>query len=62
MTTELSFVVTPAKKPLRLCGRSRKEQLARDLLEGGAELDLAALGDAELLRLVALDLGAARME
>ncbi len=36
-----------------------KKQLARGVLEGGAEVDLTALGDAELLRLVALDLGAA---
>jgi non-specific serine/threonine protein kinase len=39
-----------------------KSALAKDLLEGGAELDLAALSDAELLRLVALDLGAAATE
>ncbi len=39
-----------------------KKELAQGLLEGGAELDLTALSDAELLRLVALDLGAARAE
>jgi non-specific serine/threonine protein kinase len=39
-----------------------KKSLARDLLEGGAELDLTALNDAELLRLVALDLGTATVE
>jgi non-specific serine/threonine protein kinase len=39
-----------------------KRQLARDLLEGGAELNLTELGDEELLRLVALDLNAAMKE
>ena len=39
-----------------------KKQLAQNLLEGGAELDLTALSDAELLRLVALDLDAAQPE
>ena len=39
-----------------------KQQLAANLLEGGAELDLTALSDADLLRLVALDLDAARTE
>jgi superfamily II DNA or RNA helicase len=39
-----------------------KRALARDLLEGGAEVDLTALDDAELLRLVSLDLGAAQSE
>jgi non-specific serine/threonine protein kinase len=39
-----------------------KKQLAWDLLEGGAEMDLTALSDTELLRLVALDLGAAGTE
>ena len=39
-----------------------KMTLARDLLEDGPELDLTALGDAELLRLIALDIGAAGAE
>ncbi len=39
-----------------------KKALANDLLEGGSELDLTQLDDAALLRLVALDLGAARTE
>ena len=39
-----------------------KRQLSRDLLEGGAELNLTELGDDELLRLVALDLNAAMRE
>jgi non-specific serine/threonine protein kinase len=39
-----------------------KKQLARDLLEGGAELNLTELKDEELLRLVALDLNAALKE
>ncbi len=39
-----------------------KKQLAQNLLEGGAELDLTALSDADLLRLVALDLDTARSE
>ncbi len=39
-----------------------KKQLAQHLLEGGAELDLTALSDAELLRLVALDIGTAQSE
>jgi non-specific serine/threonine protein kinase len=39
-----------------------KRQLARDLLEGGAELNLTELGDEELLELVALDLKAAMKE
>ena len=39
-----------------------KKQLSRDLLEGGAELNLTELGDSELLKLVALDLGAAMKE
>ncbi len=39
-----------------------KKALAKDLLEGGAELDLTRLDDAALLRLVALDLGAAQAE
>ena len=39
-----------------------KKQLARDLLEGGGELNLTELADDELLRLVALDLKAAVKE
>jgi hypothetical protein len=39
-----------------------KQKLARDLLEGGAEINLTEMGDDELLRLVALDLGAAMKE
>jgi len=39
-----------------------KKQLARDLLEGGAELNLTEMKDEELLKLVALDLGAAMKE
>ena len=39
-----------------------KEQLSRDLLEGGAELNLTKMKDEELLRLVALDLDAAIKE
>ena len=39
-----------------------KKQLSNDLLEGGAELNLTELKDEELLRLVALDLGAAMKE
>ncbi|MBI2897933.1 MAG: DEAD/DEAH box helicase [Deltaproteobacteria bacterium] len=39
-----------------------KKQLSRDLLEGGAELNLTEMKDEELLRLVALDLGAAMKE
>ncbi|MGC3998019.1 MAG: hypothetical protein QM767_11215 [Anaeromyxobacter sp.] len=39
-----------------------KKRLTRDLLEGGAELNLTELEDEELLRLVALDLGAALKE
>jgi len=39
-----------------------KERLSRELLEGGAEVNLTELGDAELLRLVALDLNAAMEE
>ncbi len=35
-----------------------KQQLTRELLEGGAELNLTELDDAALLRLVSLDLGA----
>jgi len=36
-----------------------KRQLSTDLLEGGAELNLTELQDAELLRVVGLDLNAA---
>jgi non-specific serine/threonine protein kinase len=39
-----------------------KKQLSKDLLEGGAELNLTELKDEELLELVALDLGAAMKE
>ncbi|MBI4500766.1 MAG: ATP-dependent helicase, partial [Gemmatimonadetes bacterium] len=39
-----------------------KQRLSRDLLEGGAELNLTELKDMELLRLVALDLPAAMRE
>jgi non-specific serine/threonine protein kinase len=39
-----------------------KKQLSKELLEGGAELNLTELKDEELLRLVALDLGAAMKE
>jgi len=37
-----------------------KQRLARELLDGAAELNLTELADEELLRLVALDLGTAR--
>ncbi len=39
-----------------------KKQLAGDFLEGGAEMQLTELKDEELLKLVALDLGAAMQE
>jgi hypothetical protein len=39
-----------------------KKQLSRDLLEGGAELNLTEMKDEEILRLVALDLNAAMKE
>ena len=39
-----------------------KRHLSRDLLEGGAELNLTELKDEELLKLVALDLNAAMKE
>jgi non-specific serine/threonine protein kinase len=39
-----------------------KKQLAGDFLEGGAELQLTEMKDEELMRLVALDLGAALRE
>ena len=40
----------------------QKQQLAGDFLSGGADLVLTEMGDADLLRLVALDLGAAMKE
>jgi len=39
-----------------------KEQLAGDFLRGGADVLLTEMKDEELLRLVALDLGAAMEE
>lgn len=39
-----------------------KKQLSKDLLEGGAELNLTELDDKELLDLVRLDLRAAMKE
>ena len=39
-----------------------KRQLARDLLEGGAEMLLTEMKDDEILKLVALDLHAAAQE
>ena len=39
-----------------------KKQLAGDFLEGGAEMQLTEMKDEELLKLVALDLGAAMKE
>jgi hypothetical protein len=39
-----------------------KKQLAGDFLEGGAELQLTEMKYEELMRLVALDLGAAMRE
>ncbi len=39
-----------------------KRQLSRDLLEGGAEMLLTEMKDEELLKLVALDINAARKE
>jgi hypothetical protein len=39
-----------------------KKQLAGDFLEGGAELQLTEMKDEELMKLVALDLGAAIKE
>jgi non-specific serine/threonine protein kinase len=39
-----------------------KKQLAGDFLEGGVEMQLTELKDEELLKLVALDLGAAMQE
>ena len=39
-----------------------KKQLVGNVLEGGAEMKLTELKDEELLKLVALDLGAAMTE
>ena len=39
-----------------------KRHLSRELLEGGAELNLTELKDEDLLKLVALDLNAALKE
>ncbi len=39
-----------------------KRSLSRELLQGGGEIDLSSLGDAELLKLVALDLPSALLE
>jgi len=39
-----------------------KKKLSRDLLEGGAEINLTEMDDEDLLRLVALDLNAAMAE
>jgi hypothetical protein len=39
-----------------------KQHLSRELLEGGAELNLTEMGDEQLLKLVALDLSAAMKE
>ena len=39
-----------------------KQQLVRDVLEGGAELLLTEMSDKELLNLVALDIHAAQQE
>jgi non-specific serine/threonine protein kinase len=39
-----------------------KKQLAGDFLEDGADMHLTEMGDEELLKLVALDLGAAMKE
>ena len=39
-----------------------KRQLANDLLEGGGEINLTELDDAQLLKLVALDINAALKE
>ena len=39
-----------------------KRELAKNLIEGEAELDLTSLSDRELLRLVSLDLGSAAQE
>jgi non-specific serine/threonine protein kinase len=39
-----------------------KQRLVKDVLEGGAELELTELGDQELLNLVALDIHSAQVE
>jgi hypothetical protein len=39
-----------------------KRRISKEILEGGGEVNLTELGDEELLRLVALDLGAAMKE
>jgi SNF2 family DNA or RNA helicase len=39
-----------------------KQQLSKDLLEGGADLLLTEMKDEDLLRLVALDLNSAQAE
>ena len=39
-----------------------KQQLVRDVLEGGAELQLTEMSDKELLDLVALDIHTAQVE
>ena len=39
-----------------------KQQLVKDVLEGGAELQLTELSDRQLLDLVALDINTARSE
>src|SRR5207244_6485404 len=39
-----------------------KQQLSKDLLEGGADLLLTEMNDGDLLRLVALDLNSAQAE
>jgi non-specific serine/threonine protein kinase len=39
-----------------------KRQMANDLLEGGGEINLTELDDAQLLKLVALDINAALKE
>ena len=39
-----------------------KQQLSKDLLEGGADLLLTEMNDEDLLRLVALDLNSAQAE
>jgi SNF2 family DNA or RNA helicase len=39
-----------------------KQMLVKDVLEGGAELELTELGDQELLKLVSLDIHSARAE
>jgi len=39
-----------------------KQQLSKDLLDGGADLLLTEINDEDLLRLVALDLNSAQAE